>query len=97
MTSTEQLYEVFLQHPEVTTDSRNCPEGSMFFALRGENFDGNLYAMQALEKGCAVAVVDKADIVPEGDNRFCLVEDVLTSLQHWRHIIAGRPTSLWCR
>ena len=81
MTSTEQLYEVFLQHPEVTTDSRNCPEGSMFFALKGENFDGNLYAMQALEKGCAVAVVDKADIVPEGDNRFCLVEDVLTSLQ----------------
>lgn len=81
MTSTEQLYEVFLQHPEVTTDSRNCPEGSMFFALKGENFDGNLYAMQALEKGCAVAVVDKADIVPKGDNRFCLVEDVLTSLQ----------------
>ena len=44
MTSIEQLYEVFLQHPDVTTDSRNCPEGSMFFALKGDNFDGNLYA-----------------------------------------------------
>lgn len=81
MTSLEQLYEVFLQHPDVTTDSRNCPEGSMFFALKGENFDGNLYAASALEKGCAVAVVDREDIVTEGDARFILVDDVLATLQ----------------
>ena len=79
--STEELYKLFKQHPEITTDSRTCPEGSMFFALTGENFDGNLYAMQAIEKGCAVAVVDRTDIIPEGDKRFVLVEDVLTALQ----------------
>ena len=79
--STEDLYKLFKQYPEVTTDSRTCPEGSIFFALKGENFDGNLYAMQAIEKGCAVAVVDRIDIIPEGDKRFVLVEDVLTALQ----------------
>ena len=81
MTSIEQLYEVFLQHPDVTTDSRNCPEGSMFFALKGDNFDGNLYAASALEKGCAVAVVDREDVVTKGDARFILVDDVLATLQ----------------
>lgn len=65
----------------VTTDSRMCPEGSMFFALKGENFDGNLYALSALEKGCAVAVVDRPESVPEGDKRFVLVDDVLSALQ----------------
>ena len=78
---TEELYELFLQFPEITTDSRTCPEGSMFFALKGENFDGNLYAIQALEKGCALAVVDRSDIIPKGDSRFILVNDVLGSLQ----------------
>ena len=53
----------------------------MFFALKGENFDGNLYAIQALEKGCALAVVDRSDIIPKGDSRFILVNDVLGSLQ----------------
>ena len=38
------LYEVFKLHPEVTTDSRRCPAGSLFFALKGESFDGNQYA-----------------------------------------------------
>lgn len=79
--NTEQLYQIYTQHPVVTTDSRKCPEGSMFFALKGDNFDGNLYALSALEKGCAVAVVDRADVIPEGDERFILVEDVLSSLQ----------------
>lgn len=78
---TEDLYNVFLQYPEVTTDSRNCPEGSMFFALKGENFDGNKYAMSALEKGCAVAVVDDAEVAAVGDERLILVDDVLESLQ----------------
>ena len=51
--NTEQLYEIFLQHPTVTTDSRHCPEGSIFFALRGESFDGNTFAAVALAAGCA--------------------------------------------
>lgn len=82
MNQTEVLYRAFLAHPEVTTDSRNCPEGSIFFALKGENFDGNVYAPMALEKGCAMAVVDRADIVPAGDERYILVDDVLTSMQN---------------
>ena len=55
----EQLYEIYLQHPVVTTDSRNCPEGSIFFALKGDNFNGNRFAVAALEQGCAYAVVDE--------------------------------------
>ena len=47
-----RLYELFLAHPVVTTDSRDCPEGSMFFALKGETFDGNAYAAKALASGC---------------------------------------------
>lgn len=43
--SIAELYELFLQHPVVTTDTRNCPEGSMFFALRGETFNGNAFAL----------------------------------------------------
>ena len=77
----EQLYEVFLQHPTVTTDSRRCPEDSIFFALRGDAFNGNLFAGSALESGCAVAVVDDASVVPDGDSRYIIVPDVLSALQ----------------
>ena len=53
------LYKCFTECGKVTTDSRNCPEGSMFIALKGETFNGNAYALQALEKGCQYAVVDE--------------------------------------
>lgn len=78
---TERLYELYIEHPEVTTDSRRCPEESMFFALRGESFDGNLFAAKALEAGSAIAVVDNPDVVPEGDSRYFVVPDVLQALQ----------------
>ncbi len=55
----KQLYQLYQQHPVITTDSRNCPEGSIFLALKGESFDGNKFAQQALEKGCAYAIVDE--------------------------------------
>lgn len=74
-----QLYELFLQHPEVTTDTRDCKPGSLFFALRGASFDGNKFALQALEKGCAYAVVDDASV--QGDDRLVHVDDVLSALQ----------------
>lgn len=77
--TTELLYQLYLQHPTVTTDSRNCPAGSIFFALKGDNFNGNKYALSALEKGCALAVVDEKEFAI--DERFVLVEDVLKSLQ----------------
>lgn len=70
-----------MAHPVITTDSRNCPEGSIFFALKGERFDGNQYAAEVLQKGCVCAVVDDASVIPAGDDRYFLVPDVLTTLQ----------------
>ncbi len=78
--NTEALYALYKEHPLVTTDSRKCPEGSIFFALKGETFDGNNYALQALEKGCAFAVVDNPDVA-KLDERLILVPDVLAALQ----------------
>lgn len=74
-----QLYELFLQHPVICTDSRVCPEGSIFFALKGDNFNANAFALSALEKGCSFAVVDESEFAI--DERFILVENVLESLQ----------------
>lgn len=73
------LYSLFLLHPVVTTDSRDCPEGSIFFALKGESFNGNAYAEAALEKGCSYAVIDEAQYAK--DDRYIVVPDVLTALQ----------------
>ena len=78
MTITE-LYSLFLEHPVVTTDSRNCPEGSLFFALKGDYFDGNKFAEQALDAGCAFAIVDDSLVVT--DERMILVDNVLITLQ----------------
>lgn len=73
------LYECYRQHPCVTTDSRNCPEGSIFIALKGASFDGNKFAAQALEKGCSYAVVDEPQYAVAGDARYIVVEDALTT------------------
>ena len=78
-TSLEELYSLFQSHSVITTDTRHCPEGSLFFALRGERFDGNAFALQALQAGCAFAVVD--DPAVGGDERLLHVPDVLTTLQ----------------
>ena len=78
-TSLEELYSLFQAHSVITTDTRHCPEGSLFFALRGERFDGNAFALQALQAGCAFAVVD--DPAVGGDERLLHVPDVLTTLQ----------------
>ena len=53
------LYDLYRQHPCITTDSRDCPEDSIFIALKGDNFNGNRFALQALETGCAYAIVDE--------------------------------------
>ena len=55
----KELYQLYQQHPCITTDSRDCPKGSIFLALKGESFDGNKFAIQALEKGCSYAIVDE--------------------------------------
>ena len=73
------LYPLFLEHPIICTNSRVCPEGSIFFALKGDNFNANGFALSALEKGCAYAVVDEAEYAI--NKRFILVNNVLESLQ----------------
>jgi UDP-N-acetylmuramoyl-tripeptide--D-alanyl-D-alanine ligase len=73
------LYSTFLEHPIICTDSRNCSIGSIFFALKGENYNANEFALGALENGCEFAVIDDADFAI--DERFILVDDVLKSLQ----------------
>jgi UDP-N-acetylmuramoyl-tripeptide--D-alanyl-D-alanine ligase len=78
--NTEELYAIYKEHPLVSTDSRQPSEGSIFFALKGETFDGNNYAVQALEKGCAFAVVDNPEVAKQ-DRRLILVPDVLKALQ----------------
>ena len=59
----EELYQLYQQHPCITTDSRNCPEGSIFLALKGESFNGNQFAVSALEKGCSYAIIDEPEIL----------------------------------
>ena len=56
----KELYKLYQEHPCITTDSRDCPEGSIFLALKGETFNGNQFALKALEQGCAYAIVDEA-------------------------------------
>lgn len=81
MTNIETLYHCFMQSRGVTTDTRRCEAGMMFIALRGENFDGNDYASQALEMGCSYVVIDNPNYAMEGDARVLLVEDSLKTLQ----------------
>ncbi len=80
-THIETLYRHFVQSCGVTTDTRRCEPDMMFFALRGDNFDGNSYAAKALEMGCSCVVVDNPQYVVEGDGRILLVEDSLKALQ----------------
>ncbi len=80
--SVEPLYEIYLRHPSISTDTRKVKSDDLFFALKGENFNGNHFAVQALENGAAYAIID--EIVPDAgiySNRLIMVDDVLTSLQ----------------
>jgi len=78
MTSKE-LYSLYEKHPAITTDSRDCPKGSIFIALKGDLFDGNQFAAQALEKGCAVAIVSDEQVYQSyhGEGQMVLVPDTL--------------------
>jgi UDP-N-acetylmuramoyl-tripeptide--D-alanyl-D-alanine ligase len=79
MTSIAELYSLFLQHSVVCTDTRNIIPESIFFALKGENFNANAFAAEAIEKGCAYAVIDEAE--HKKGEKFLLVVDVLKTLQ----------------
>lgn len=79
MISIAELYDLFKQHPSACTDTRKVQQGDIFFALKGPNFDGNLFAEKALLAGAAVAVID--DPAFAHITGTVLVEDVLTALQ----------------
>lgn len=76
----KELYSIFCKYPIVTTDSRICIRGSIFFALKGDRFNGNLFAEKALEAGCSYAIVDEWDS-DFNDERIIKVDNVLTTLQ----------------
>jgi len=77
--SIEEIYQLYLNHPVVTTDSRNCPPGSLFFALKGDSFNGNLFARQAVECGSAFAFVDESPLAD--GQKIIYVDNVLATLQ----------------
>lgn len=74
-----ELYEIFKQNPVITTDSRNCPENSLFFALKGERFNGNHYAKDTIKNGCSYAFVDEKEFVD--GKKIIYVDNVLETLQ----------------
>lgn len=95
------IYNIFKQCGSVTTDSRTLKGGEMFFALKGENFDGNEYALKALEAGAAYAVVNRdADVAASEDSRLIKVDDTLKTLQdlaRWHRsmtIVDGKPLTV---
>ena len=77
----EEIYGLYQKCTGVTTDSRKCGPGLMFFALKGERFDGNQFVRGALEQGCPYAVMDNPDIFDPTDSRMILVDNVLSTLQ----------------
>ncbi|MGJ8731625.1 MAG: UDP-N-acetylmuramoyl-tripeptide--D-alanyl-D-alanine ligase [Cellulophaga sp.] len=74
-----QIHQLFLTHSTVCTDTRKITKDCIFFALKGDNFNGNKYAAEALQKGAAYAVVDEKEYAI--NNNFILVDDVLQALQ----------------
>ncbi|MDK2978268.1 MAG: UDP-N-acetylmuramoyl-tripeptide--D-alanyl-D-alanine ligase [Bacteroidales bacterium] len=74
-----ELYKIYQKHPQITTDSRFAPKNGLFFALKGEHFDGNVFAQKAIENGCAYAIIDNPKFFKS--KQFILVEDVLSTLQ----------------
>ena len=95
------IYNKFKECGTVTTDSRTLKGGEMFFALKGENFDGNEYAMKALEAGATYAVVNRDSTVAAIDDpRLVKVDDTLKTLQElarWHRsmtIVDGKPLTV---
>lgn len=78
MIAIAELYNIYKAHPQISTDTRNIISGSLFFALKGENFNGNNFAIKALENGASFAICDEKT---ESDSRIIIVENVLDTLQ----------------
>lgn len=74
-----ELYQRFLAHPHIQTDTRKLSPGDLFFALKGPNFNGNQFVQAALDAGAAYAIADEETGI--GDSRVIMVDDVLKTLQ----------------
>ena len=79
MPDIKEIYNLFITTNGISTDTRKDVKNTIFFALSGENFDGNKFAEVALEKGAAYAVIDNPEY--KKDDRYILVENVLETLQ----------------
>lgn len=79
--TSNQLYDIYLQHPTVQMDSRKVEAGNLFIGLAGTQVQGNAFAAKALAAGAAYAIVDDPSVVVAGDERYLLVEDSLAALQ----------------
>ncbi|MGV6862218.1 MAG: UDP-N-acetylmuramoyl-tripeptide--D-alanyl-D-alanine ligase [Putridiphycobacter sp.] len=75
-----ELYKLYKSSSGICTDSRKIVEHSIFFALKGQNFNGNDYAFQALDAGCDYAIVDEGLVA--NDDRIIKVDSVLKTLQN---------------
>ena len=73
------IYSLFEKHPIITTDTRNCIKNSIFFALRGGNFNGNSFAKEAISNGCAYSIVDEKQYAD--NDKIIYVDDCLKTLQ----------------
>ncbi len=80
MADLSTFYQIYLKHRVVCTDTRSITEGCLFFALKGDNFDANQFAEQAIKDGAAFAIIDDARY--HKDNKYILVDDVLSTLQN---------------
>ncbi len=77
----KELHEIFLKHPKITTNSKAVEKRDIFIALKGEKFDGNKFAQEALDKGAHLAVVSDKNLNVIKEKRFFLVDDTLKTLQ----------------
>lgn len=75
----DELYEIYKTHPLICTDTRTIVKDSIFFALKGNNFNGNQFAEKAIAEGCAYAVIDEKQY--QKGKKFILVDDALKALQ----------------
>lgn len=79
MTEIEKLYQKYLENKQISTDTRQITPGSVFFALKGDKFNANEFAAEALAKGASYAVIDEVKF--KKDDRYFLVDNVLEALQ----------------
>ena len=87
--SISDLYSIYKKHPYICTDSRKIIKDGIFFALKGEKFNGNRFAVEAINQGCTYAIVDEKEYNKHPNT--ILVKDALKTLQelakyHRKHI-----------